>query len=82
MFNSVQHSRKVLVVTKDPDAEKASDRLWSSDVWDVEAGGDDPPLERTDVLLGDCEVRKVTRAVYTNFVILNIVFAFTFSILD
>lgn len=39
---------------KDPDAENASDKLWWSrhDV-DVDAGGEEPPLVRTLVPIGD-----------------------------
>lgn len=40
---------------KDPEAEKASDKLlWSSEDADVDAGGDVPPLARTAEPLGDC----------------------------
>lgn len=45
---------RIEVATKDPEAEKARDRLLcSSEVVEVEAGGDEPPLERALAPLGD-----------------------------
>lgn len=39
---------------KDPEAENAKDKLWSREVAEVEAGGDEPLLERALAELPDC----------------------------
>lgn len=51
----MRHLRNVVAINE-PEAENASDKLlWSRDEADVDAGGEEPPLERTFVPLGDCK---------------------------